>query len=455
MTGERQPPHPVPRPPSAVSGAVGLVGLLGLGVWLYVARNFGEIAAALGYSGLPPIADGPYAALTGLAFCGVPMILWSVVVDRVHRRPSTGIDWSLRRPLEQSIDTSIVKLAGLWATWALIALAYLAARWYWVEDSPYPFVMRLYGSAVVPLVLLSIPYMLWIDTKLVEPRDGTWHFGAWIAGRGGWDGAAIAHHLRAWAVKGFFLTFMLSIVPGNFRETLGIDWGGALADPVRLTYALIGLMFVIDVQVATVGYLLTFRPLDSHIRTANPLLAGWVAALICYPPFVLMGNGGPLDYHAATSDWAHWLRQWPALLWLWGGLLVLLTAIYAWATVAFGIRFSNLTHRGILTHGPYRLARHPAYVSKNAFWWCATLPFLVTSGSAVDAVRNTLLLALVSAVYWWRAKTEESHLAADPDYLAYRAWSEGHAPWTRFVARLRRLRPPRDRVAASGHQPAE
>ena len=40
------------------------------------------------------------------------------------------------------------------------------------------------------------------------------------------------------------------------------------------------------------------------------------------------------------------------LLALIGAVLVALTAIYAWATVAFGIRFSNLTHRGILTHGP-------------------------------------------------------------------------------------------------------
>ena len=48
-----------------------------------------------------------------------------------------------------------------------------------------------------------------------------------------------------------------------------------------------------------------------------------------------------------------------------GCRLVLLTAIYAWGTVAFGIRFSNLTHRGILTNGPYAWTRHPAYVSEE------------------------------------------------------------------------------------------
>ena len=57
-----------------------------------------------------------------------------------------------------------------------------------------------------------------------------------------------------------------------------------------------------------------------------------------------------------------------------GGALLFLTAIYAWATVAFGMRFSNLTYRGILTHGPYRWTRHPAYLSKNLFWWCRRCP---------------------------------------------------------------------------------
>ena len=51
---------------------------------------------------------------------------------------------------------------------------------------------------------------------------------------------------------------------------------------------------------------------------------------------------------------------------IWGAILVVLTGIYAWATMAFGLRFSNLTHRGILTHGPYAFTKHPAYMSKNA-----------------------------------------------------------------------------------------
>jgi len=247
---------------------------------------------------------------------------------------------------------------------------------------------------------------------------------------------------------------MVSIVPPGFRDLVNMNFAEVWQNPVWLANALITTMFVVDVQFATVGYALTMKPLDAHIRTANPYLSGWVAALICYPPFILMNNGGPLDYHVATSDWAYWFDGQMGLLWFWGAILVILTAIYAWATVAFGLRFSNLTHRGILTHGPYRWTKHPAYLSKNAYWWLATLPFLVTSGSIADMARNTALLALVSAVYYWRAKTEEKHLMADPAYADYTAWMDRNAPITRGFNRLRRLLGSRVKANAPAH-PAE
>ena len=121
-----------------------------------------------------------------------------------------------------------------------------------------------------------------------------------------------------------------------------------------------------------------------------------------------------------------------------------LTGVYAWATVIFGIRFSNLTYRGIITNGPYRFSRHPAYLSKNLFWWFATLPFFATSGSLTDAVRNTVLLAMVSGVYFWRAKTEEMHLLSeDAKYREYHAWMARNAPITRGLSRLGRMLRPR------------
>lgn len=409
------------RPRSAVSSGVGVAGLAGLAAWLAVARWFGM--------------DGPLGGLAAVACCGLPMVLWSLLVDRVHRNPSTGLDWS--RPLppwRETIDVSLVKLTGLWATWAGIAITYCTGRWYW--DGDYLFAMDVLQGAVPVLLPLSIPYVLWIDRRLGEPRDGAFAFGQFLLGQGEPDRAAIAEHFRSWTVKGFFLAFMIAIVPGNYRDVINAPLS-ALSSPVALARALIALMFLVDVAFATVGYVLTCRPLDSHIRSANPFVAGWVAALICYPPFALMNSGGPLDYHYGTGDWTYWLEGHPLLLWPAGAALVLLTGYYAWATVAFGLRFSNLTHRGILTHGPYRWTKHPAYLAKNAYWWILTTPLAATTGSLTDIFRNTVTLAGVSGVYYWRARTEEKHLGADPAYRAYAEWMDRHAPIPRLFRWVR------------------
>jgi protein-S-isoprenylcysteine O-methyltransferase Ste14 len=399
-----------PRPRSAVSGAVGAVGVAGLAAWIAIARRYGM--------------DGPYSALVGLLACALPMVGWSLAVDRVHRRASTGIRWGSPAPWRETLDTSLAKLAGLWATWAGMALVYFAGRFWW--QGPFVFAMWCLQWLAPAALLLSVPYVLWLDRRLENPRDGAWALGAWLTGAPA-DAPAIAGHLRAWAVKAFFLPFMLAIVPTGFGQLVRADVSHVLHDPVALSGLLVSAMFVVDVALASVGYLMTMRPLDSHIRSANPFAAAWAAALVCYPPFILMDTGGPLDYHPGTADWSWWLAGHPVWLGIWGAAMVVLTAIYAAATCAFGLRFSNLTNRGVLTGGVYRWSRHPAYLAKNAFWWLSTLPVLTTNGAG-DAARATLLLAATSGIYWWRARTEERHLLHDPDYRAYWHWMERRGP---------------------------
>jgi len=436
-------------PPSDVSAGVGLAGLAGLTLWVMVCRFWPQIVDAFGLAAPREVMDGPTAAMAALLFSGAGMVGWSLLVDKVHRRPSTGIDWSAPRPLRDVIDISITKIAGLWATWAVIGFAYCLGRWYW--RGQYVFAMEVLETAAPLLFIGAIPYVMWLDRVLVNPRDASWHFGAMLIGREPWEPAEVKRHALSWLVKGFFCAFMISIVPGGFGAVVRFDWSHAFHDPVEFATLLIETMFMIDVQIAMVGYLVTCKPLDAQIRTANPHLAAWVAALICYPPFILMGEGGVLDYHHNGAEWPHWLAGQTALMWVWAAALVILTAIYAWATVAFGLRFSNLTYRGVLTNGPYRFTRHPAYLSKNAYWWLATLPFLTTSGSMVDAIRNTVILGLVSAVYYWRARTEERHLLAeDAKYREYHAWMAQHGAITSALRKLTRRITPRPVV-----QPAE
>ena len=444
------PPVPTAPPPSDVSAGVGLVGLAGLALWILFCRSYPAMAAGLGLegslSGARGVLSGPTAALAAMLATAVPMAAWSVLVDKVHLRPSTGIDWSLKRPLAEVMPIAMVKLCGLWATWGIFAAFYGLARWYWSGN--YLFAMEVLTIAIVPLVALSVPYVIWLDRVLVEPRDGTWHFGAFLLGGGATgprvlDRGAIAKHWRAWIIKGFFGAFMISILPPGFAQIVEADLGQVIGNPVAFAMLLVTLLFVIDVQIGTVGYLLTLRPLDSHIRSGNPLLAGWLAALLCYPPFV-WGIIGPdnqvLSYEMGTPGWAHWFAGNAALLWAWGGLLVFLTGVYAWATVVFGIRFSNLTYRGVLTNGPYRFTRHPAYLSKNLFWWASVLPFLVNTGSIADGFRNSIFLLVVNGIYYCRARTEEAHLLAeDPKYADYHAWMEQHGLITAPLVRLKRM----------------
>lgn len=437
-------------PKSDVSPWVGFVGLATLLIYIMVCRYWPELVVAFNLPSPVMRLSGPYSALLGMFLTGLSMAAWSLFVDKVHRNPSTGIDWDNKRPVSDIIDTSVTKIAGLWITWAILGALYCLGRWYW--DGQYVFAMQVIGVAVIPMVILSVPYVIWLDRVMVNAKDASWHFGAMLMGREAWDAEQVKKHWRTWIIKAFFSAFMISILPFGFAALVEADFAQIVQNPVSLGFILFELLFVIDVQIGTVGYLCTFRPLDAHIRSGNPFFAGWVAALLCYPPIVwgFMGfpnAGAPIgiiQYGVNTADWGHWFAGNDILLWIWAGWLVFLTAMYAWATIAFGIRFSNLTYRGVLTGGPYRFTRHPAYISKNTFWWCSSLPFLVTSGSMVDVVRNTVFLGVVSGIYYWRARTEEAHLLGeDPKYREYHAWMQENGLITAPLGRLLRRMNPR------------
>lgn len=399
---------PVSRPNSAVSTATGLVGLGGLTISVVLLSHL-QIGVF-------------WSSIALLLATALPMVIWAVAVEKVHLNSTTGLDFSDPRRFSETLETTRVKLVGLFAIWTAIAVAYGAVKTY--TDPRFDFYFMLLLITSIPLVVLAPVYVFWVDRHARDPYDGLWHMGRWILCRPA-DRAKVADHLRGWTIKAFFLAFMFSILPAVVRPILQAEASEVLADPVATAMLTIQLMFLVDVCFGTIGYILTLRPLDSHIRSANPYLGAWLAALVCYPPFILVGQGGPLDYTAGTQSWALWFAGNDLLLAVWGLILFGFTAIYAWATVIFGLRFSNLTHRGIITNGPYRYFRHPAYLSKNLFWWLTVLPFLSLDSSG-EAVRNCLLLVSVNVIYYLRAKTEEQHLNADPDYRVYSAWIAKH-----------------------------
>ena len=174
-----------------------------------------------------------------------------------------------------------------------------------------------------------------------------------------------------------------------------------------------------DVLLFTVGYLIESRRLGNEIRSVDPTLIGWAAALLCYPPFNTITSkilGAPVSDFPQFDD--------TALHFSLNILLLGLMAVYASASVALGLKASNLTHRGIVRRGPYAFIRHPAYVCKNLAWWVGSAPLLVTQFN-LSFVAGIMTLASVigwTLLYVLRALTEEDHLRrVDDAYGDYAA----------------------------------
>jgi protein-S-isoprenylcysteine O-methyltransferase Ste14 len=173
----------------------------------------------------------------------------------------------------------------------------------------------------------------------------------------------------------------------------------------------------LDVFFFTIGYLIEHPRLVNEIRSVDPTWLGWAVTLACYPPFnvmvsKIMGWSGT-EFPQFTNPIVHVVANL---------LLLLFMAIYTWASVALNLKASNLTHRGIISRGPYRYIRHPAYVCKNAAWWIAAVPAVIASWnvSAWDAVVVGGSALAWSAIYLLRALTEEDHLRkVDGEYDAY------------------------------------
>ncbi len=180
---------------------------------------------------------------------------------------------------------------------------------------------------------------------------------------------------------------------------------------------LLGLIVFADVVFFTVGYLLEHPTLKNEIRSVDPTWLGWAAALACYPPFNALTDrvlGRSISEFPQFDD--------PTIHVAVNVALLALMGIYASSSAALNFKASNLTHRGIIDHGPYRYVRHPAYACKNAAWWLGSIP-LIAAGwnesiwSAVIAVAAT---AGWTGLYALRAITEEDHLRkVDGEYEAY------------------------------------
>ena len=392
---------------------------------------------------IPCSATRPYIAYTGVgAIVGAVFLLryyavnfnslWvpaSIVISIfaltvicleiiTNRRNLTGEHARIAPANSSPVARTTVKLLGLTASLGFIGLLYwIFPEYHGVFYADYFRAMRYFLPA---LLVVAPAYFYYVDKRMPDPFDGYWHLGSIIIFKStSVDITKVWQHLLGWIVKGFFLPLMFTYLCKNMNDLLKDDFFQfySFEDFCNLG---VDFLYFLDVAVAVAGYIFSLRLFDTHIRSCEPTLTGWCVALICYQPFYSVFGDQYVAYSEGTS-WTHWLEPYPALRSFWGAVILLLVFIYAWATVVFGLRFSNLTNRGIITAGPYRWTKHPAYLAKNISWWMISMPFLSEAGG-MEAVRHCLLLGCLNFIYFLRAATEERHLESDATYVQYSNW---------------------------------
>ncbi|MBK6739011.1 MAG: isoprenylcysteine carboxyl methyltransferase [Haliea sp.] len=414
MKGSKEPPASVT---SMTVNTIALITSLLTAGWLLTAgANIGVMYAVL---------------LIGAAYA-LPIVVLEAMWLAPHRD-------SLKRNIQQVVDVPrvLVKLLGLSVTLLLIVGVYsLFPEYRGAFYQKYYAALRLLAPW---FVVVAVPYFFWMDRRDGGERDGYWHMGQLALLR--WDHIdrrMVGQHLLGWTVKLFFLPLMFIYFTGKVQYFRTFHFELVFSSFKFFYDFAFEALFYVDLLIAVVGYLCTFKATDSHIRSTEPTFLGWAVAIMCYQPFWSFFSANYLDYQP-DIQWGKWFWDNSVMYVVWGSSILMLTGIYVWSSLAFGIRFSNLTHRGILTNGPYRYCKHPAYLSKNLSYWLISMPFMVSS-TVDESLRYCLLLLLLNGVYLLRARTEERHLSQDPDYCAYARYIEEHGLLRRLGRWLPALR---------------
>ncbi|MDQ6962839.1 MAG: methyltransferase [Mariprofundaceae bacterium] len=329
--------------------------------------------------------------------------------------------------------TVLWRYAALMLPWLLMNI--IIQQHYYFLDTAFVFTRFAFANIAWLVAFLGVPY---ITVTLYLRGDAKYEFNDYavltlllcralmfrLMGKSSDQSLHVLRNRRSkklflsWLVTLFFLTLMfrfLNVELGGFRDALAVIREDSFShlsffQQYHAVYLFFfHFIFVIDVGIAVVAYAVANRWLDNRVRSVDPTLKGWVFALICYPPLNSGFTGQFFGYdrfptqQVVSSEWVLMILM---------ALILTCFFIYVWSTVSLGFKFSNLCHRGLVTSGPYKYLRHPAYTTKNIAWWL-DYTYVFSNGWAF------LAMVVASLIYIMRGVTEEKHLSHDPAYLAY------------------------------------
>lgn len=316
--------------------------------------------------------------------------------------------WSFAKP---SLFKVAARLLSVYFFIGLIAFVYWLIPEY---DKPlYNPYFSLINNYSLPFNIILISYFVFTDYK--SKPDFFYLFGLFLVRRSSWR-KYFNNYIAGIFVRAFFLPLMLSFCYQNINEFHAAWNTFDLSDTLSTIRFITVLVFYVDVSVVVPAYMFGSSANGAAIRSVDTSALGVVAALMCYPPF----NSAILSQLFPYQDSINWYDAIPKglIFDIWAALLVMCLLVYAWASVAMGFRFGNLIYKGLVDWGPYKYLSHPAYLSKNLYWWLYSVPFI--AASPADSLKNTLFLAAISFIYYMRAKTEERHLSKYPEYQEYK-----------------------------------
>jgi hypothetical protein len=341
---------------------------------------------------------------------------------RAQPRPKVAAKTVLSRALIKWIGTQLGFAVALFGWWLL-------AEYRRPYYAPFFETLSWLGIAFPLITAMCIFYTEW----RVGPEDEKNHHMGLVA-LGRWskvNWTLVRDDLLSWVIKWFFL-------PINFCELVYAAERFRTVGPsvfdmpfTSLQGIIMGALYGFIIASIIPGYLFSARLFNTQVRKIDFSWLGWLVTMCCYSPFVNSFFNRWFDYNpqqltaGSMQPWITYTQDFTPLLYLVGGAIIFLEVMHYWGEAIFGIRASNISHRGIITNGPLRFCKHPVYLSKCLAWLLIWMPFMI-GGGIIENFRLTLLWFCVSGIYLMRGWVEERLLASDPVYVAYGRWIDRH-----------------------------